>query len=175
MKNSLYWYLWPRFKVGSVLQVIRYFLGGCLECQQGACADRMLGVPYPRRCQQQELSQQPVACALRHLNQTHKEKYLSSSEVIVLAWCCKVKLTVRRDLKYFPSCIKAFMAKSPFGSRYISDILSFVAVGDQIWFKDVFFQDVPLSFARMCTQVHSSPAKTARFRQDQLFLCSFFM
>lgn len=24
MKNSLYWYLWPRFKVGSVLQVIRY-------------------------------------------------------------------------------------------------------------------------------------------------------
>lgn len=71
-----------------------------------------------------------VACALRHLNQTHKEKYLSSSEVIVLAWCCKVKLTVRRDLKYFPSCIKAFMAKSPFGSRYISDILSFVAVGD---------------------------------------------
>lgn len=66
----------------------------------------MLGVPYPRRCQQLELSQQPVACALRHLNQTHKEKYLSSSEVIVLAWCCKVKLTVRRDLKYFPSCIK---------------------------------------------------------------------
>lgn len=22
MKNSLYWYLWPRFKVGSVLQVM---------------------------------------------------------------------------------------------------------------------------------------------------------
>lgn len=51
MKNSLYWYLWPRFKVGSVLQVIRYFffwlpgMSAASMCRQDARSALPQAVP----------------------------------------------------------------------------------------------------------------------------------
>ena len=149
-----------------------FFFFPCLECQQRACADRMLarsaftsgGTTIGK-----------LSCPTSTQTFKSDSRKMSISRIMCTG-CCWVKHFLYKKLyaqtlKYFPSCKKSIHGKVTFWlAQYIWH--SFFCCS---WRLNLFwnvFQDAPLSFA-CCTQVHTSPAKkkggAGGFRQDNNF------